>query len=291
MTSGPRRYRTGLTESARWDAVDLRDGDIVISTPSKCGTTWMQMLCALLIFQDAELPAPLTSLSPWVDMRLRPMAEVQAQLDGQAHRRFLKTHTPLDGLPSHPGVTYVVVGRDLRDVAVSMAHHRANLNAEVVRGANRTMEGWPEVADRVRGWLDDDRPPEVNLSSLTGTAWHLAGAWDRRADPAVVLAHYSDLSADLEGEMRRLAARLEIEVPTDRWPSLVAAATFGQMRARADVLVPDERIGLLVDSEAFFRSGRSGEWRSHLTGADLARYEDRVRRLLPPDLIAWLERS
>ena len=28
------------------------DGDIIVSTSPKCGTTWAQMLCALLIFQD-----------------------------------------------------------------------------------------------------------------------------------------------------------------------------------------------------------------------------------------------
>ena len=32
-------------------------------------------------------------------MILRPIEDVRADLDGQQHRRFLKTHTPLDGLP------------------------------------------------------------------------------------------------------------------------------------------------------------------------------------------------
>jgi aryl sulfotransferase len=285
-----RRYRTGLTDSARWEAVVLRDDDIVISTPSKCGTTWMQMICALLVFQDPALPAPLTTISPWVDMRLRPLPELVASIEGQQHRRLLKTHTPLDGLPYRPGVTYVVVGRDLRDVAVSMAHHRANLNGEVIAGANRTMAGWPDLEDRLRGWLDDERPAEVNLSSLTGTACHLLGAWERRSDASVVLTHYADLLADLDGEMQRLADALHIEVPAARWPSLVAAATFERMRAHADDLVPDERMGLLLDNGSFFRAGQTGTWRAHLSADDLARYESRIRALLPDDLIAWVER-
>jgi hypothetical protein len=90
------------------------------------------MICALLIFQSVELPAALTTLSPWMDMRLRPLDEVLRRLEAQKHRRFIKTHTPLDGLPQIAGVHYVTVGRDPRDVAVSMDHHRANLNGDVI---------------------------------------------------------------------------------------------------------------------------------------------------------------
>jgi len=284
------RYRTGLTDSTRWEVVKLRADDIVISTPSKCGTTWMQMICALLVFGDPALPAPLTALSPWVDLSLRPEAEQVELLERQEHRRFLKTHTPLDGLPWRDGVSYVVVARDPRDVAVSMAHHRANLNAQVVPGAERTMAGWPEVVDRIRGWIEDDRPPHLNLSSLTGTAWHLRGAWERRSDPGVLLIHHADLVADLEGEMRRLATALGTPVAEAVWPELVVAATFSSMRARSAALAPNEGLGLLKDDAAFFRSGEPGQWRHAFTPAVLTTYDARIRTLLPADLITWLHR-
>ena len=117
---GRRRYSSWLYDSSRWDDFEVRPGDIIVCTPPKCGTTWAQMICALLVLQDPRLPAPLSSLSPWLDMADRPRAEVFARLEGQAHRRFYKTHTPLDGLPADPRATYVCVGRDPRDVAVSM---------------------------------------------------------------------------------------------------------------------------------------------------------------------------
>ena len=44
------RYRSDEEDSARWTGFPFRDGDIVISTRSKSGTTWMQMICALLVF-------------------------------------------------------------------------------------------------------------------------------------------------------------------------------------------------------------------------------------------------
>ena len=51
MPDAPVRYRSDDEDSGRWSGFPFRDGDIVISTRSKSGTTWMQMICALLIFQ------------------------------------------------------------------------------------------------------------------------------------------------------------------------------------------------------------------------------------------------
>jgi len=65
---------------------------------------------------------------------------VYAQLADQDHRRFIKTHTPLDGLPVDPRVTYIVPGRHPLDMAVSLYHQGGNLNRERMReltGLNR----------------------------------------------------------------------------------------------------------------------------------------------------------
>lgn len=83
------------------------------------------MLCALLVFDAVKLPAPLSELSPWLDMRTRPIEDVRRALEDQEHRRFIKTHTPLDGIPFDDRPTYVCVGRDPRDAALSMNHHLA----------------------------------------------------------------------------------------------------------------------------------------------------------------------
>ena len=59
VSERPVRYRSVDEDSGRWTDFPFRDGDIVISTRSKSGTTWVQMICALLIFQTTELPAEL----------------------------------------------------------------------------------------------------------------------------------------------------------------------------------------------------------------------------------------
>src|SRR5438270_10839918 len=130
-----RRYEATVYDSSRWDGFELRSGDIIISTPPKCGTTWTQMICALLVLQEPELPLPLDTLSPWIDMVNRARREVFADLADQTHRRFIKTHTPLDGIPNDPTVTYICVGRDPRDVALSMDHHIDNTDVGAFREA------------------------------------------------------------------------------------------------------------------------------------------------------------
>jgi hypothetical protein len=304
-----RRYRNLLIDSARWEGFELRDDDIVLSTPAKCGTTWLQMILALLILQDPALPAPLTHLSPWIDVQTEPLADVRAALAAQTHRRFIKSHTPLDGLPRRDGVTYITVGRDPRDVALSWDHHVDNMNLERIFtarvdavGADDLEEvlgrGGPpprldDVRDRFWAWVDDDQPVDENLMSLRGTLHHLATFWDRRDDPNVVVLHYADLQADLDGSMRSLAARLAIDVDETRWDSLVDAATFDHMRVRADELAPQVKIdGFWHDTSAFFHKGASGQWRELLADDDdLARYEARVTALAPADLVEWVHRG
>jgi len=300
VNAAPAVYRSGLTDSSRWQRFPLRRDDIVISTPSKCGTTWMQMICALLVFQTADLPAPLTSVSPWLDMRLRPLEDVTRALGAQRHRRFIKTHTPLDGLPQRPGVSYVVVGRDPRDAAVSMDHHQSNLDDQVI---NRLLaSGEDEAADpsatlerpasrreRVLRWIHDQRPATETFNSLRSMVHHLGQAWDRRNEPAVILMHHADLSRDLAGQMQRLADRLGVEVPQTRWPALIEAATFASMRARAHHVVPDERLGLFASDSAFFRSGQAGQWREILGDDDLAAYHTLIRSLASPEFVDWAE--
>ena len=75
-------------------------------------------------------------------------------------------------------------------------------------------------------------------------------------------------------------------MPAPAWPGLVQAATFEQMRAGAERLVPSG--GVLKSSAAFFRRGSSGAGRELLTDDEFAHYLARAAQLAPPDLLAWL---
>ena len=150
VTSPEQRYAERDADNARWEGFEFRPGDIIISAPSKSGTTWTQLLVALLVFDGPEFPAPLSKLSPWMDQMIRSKEEAHAMFGAQTHRRFIKTHTPLDGVPRGEDLTYVCVGRDPRDAAVSMIHHGANMRRERFRElvAPQHDEPLPEPVER-----------------------------------------------------------------------------------------------------------------------------------------------
>jgi hypothetical protein len=288
-------YRSHDDDNARWSGFPFRGGDIVVSTRSKCGTTWMQMICLLLVHQRPDLPAPLSELSPWLDWTGAPIEDVVRRLATQDDRRVIKTHTPLDGLPLDPRATFVVVARDPLDMAVSLYHHADNLDRDRIEQltGNPTPPGLrkrPPLHDWLLAWTEWNGKLVERLDSLPGVIHHVADAWSRRETPNVVLTHYDDLSNDLDGEMRRLADRLGIAVDEERWPSLVAAAGFDEMRAKAPLLAPPPP-GVLKDDARFFRQGRSGEGRTILSHADLEAYLARTSELAPPDVLGWLLRG
>ncbi|MGH3934236.1 MAG: sulfotransferase domain-containing protein [Pseudonocardiaceae bacterium] len=300
------RYRSIVADSARWEGFPFRDGDIVISTPLKCGTTWTQMICALLIFQTPNFDRPLTKISPWLDMLTADRGEVVAALAAQSHRRFIKTHTPLDGLPLDDRVIYICVGRDPRDAGFSWSNHQVNLNMDTFFTARREAVGDadldellpdgpqappPTEIERFWRWVDSTTPASESPTSLVALLHHVRTFWPATIGAAnLVLLHYDDLQADLEGQMRQLAQRLGIKVPEHRWPELVPAARFGEMRRRADDLVPNQGDALWHDNASFFHRGTSGQWRTRLDEEDLRRYHRRVAELGDPEVAGWLHR-
>jgi hypothetical protein len=88
--------------------------------------------------------------------------------------------------------------------------------------------------------------------------------------------------------MGLVARRLGIEVPERRWAELVKAATLDGMRRRADLTVPGASPRQWRDPDRFFHKGTSGQWRDLLDESDLARYRERVRSLVPDDLVSWV---
>ena len=294
-------YRTMMVDSERWERFEHRPGDIVISTPPKSGTTWTQMLCALLIFDGPTFPAKLDAMSPWLDMRIRSEDEVFAIYDGQTHRRFIKTHTPLDGLPLRDDVNYVVVGRDPRDVLVSWEHHLENLDGAIIFGHRTDAVGTadldefdppappePDPAVRFRNFVDGEWSPK-EMVTLANVLHHLDTGWEHRDDANVGLFHFLDYQRDLVGELARLAELCSIDLDRERLAELAPEAGIGRMRDRADEVAPDiSKSEHWKDPADFFRLGTSGEWVERTTAEDRAHYDERVAALVPAELARWI---
>lgn len=295
-----RRYRSVVADSLRWDGFEFRDGDIVISTPPKCGTTWTQMLVALLVFGSPDFPRPLSEISLWLDMQLASKDDVFARLETQTHRRFIKSHTALDGLPYDERVTYICVGRDPRDVAVSCRHHMSNMDLEQFLKLRERAVGLEDLAelvpqqkepmDPIVEFLETDfESDSLSIMSLSYVLHHLHSFWDRRDAANVSLFHYSDLQADLPGQLKRLADVLGVELDEAKAGELAAAASFSAMRDNAEMVAPNSDAQIWRSTSDFFHSGSNGQWQEAFDEGMLRRYDERASALASPDLRSWAE--
>jgi aryl sulfotransferase len=293
-----RHYQGVVDDSGRWAGFHHRPGDILVCTAAKCGTTWTQMICALLVHQTPRLPQPLTRLSRWVERLAQPIEDVEAELAAQTHRRVLKTHTPLDGLPYFDDAAYVVCGRDPRDAFLSGIDHRNNISPATLAEVTKRL-GLPEGAPLpfptevnaqfamfmtvgAQPWMEDGFP-------LGSPGYYARSFWEHRRLPNIHFVHYADLRRDLDGEMRRLSAFLGILVDERVWPSLVEAATFEAMKQGADQAAPGAHLGEWSSNTDFFRRGRMAEWPAVLSPENQALYETLSAERLAPELKRWLE--
>lgn len=293
----PKIYKTWTLDSTRWDYYQPRDGDIVIATYPKCGTTWMQQIVSLLIFQSPE-PRPVLQISPWIDCRFRDSVEVmQEMIEGQRHRRFLKSHLSFDSLPHYDQVRYIHVARDGRDACMSQFNHwsgftpfgfqRLDLAAEEMGGP--APQALQDPRTFWREWLtkgvvpgETDGYPGLSYFDLEATYWRARSASN------LLLVHFNDLKEDLEGEMQRIAEFLGLEPPREVWPSLVEAASFETMKRNGKALLPDFENIFDGGSDRFLFKGTNGRWHDVMTADDLALY-DQVAKRLTPGLARWLQ--
>jgi hypothetical protein len=302
MTALPecsRVYVTPVCDSSRWTHFKPREGDIIVCTPPKCGTTWTQMICALLVHGEGGLPKPLTQLSRWLDRHTIPIEEQIAELESQAHRRIIKTHTPLDGLPYFPEVRYIFCGRDPRDAFLSFIDHLHNVSPHAMTDINRRM-GLPEDQQMAvdanelfplwattgnQPWAYDGAPFGLPMLYMVESYWRF------RHLPNLLFLHYADLTRDLDGEMRRVAAFLDIAVDEAEWPALVAAASFAGMKDKAQETAPDADLGEWSNSGDFFRAARMEAWRDGLSAENQALYETVNAERVDPEMKAWAEQG
>lgn len=286
--SSLRPYRHAVFDNRRWAEFTARPGDIFVCTPPKCGTTWTQTIVASLLWPDGKAPGPVMALSPWIEFEVFPMEVVRETIEAQTHRRFMKSHTPADGIPFFDDAKYIVVGRDGRDAFMSMCNHldkfkddvRGQLNLRASADGVPPMPGWEgDYHGYFRTWMDEA------FHSV-----HIASFWERRYDPRILFVHFNDLKADLVGEMRRIATFLDVAVPEALWPAVVQRCTFDAMRERA-AEIGEFEIAFEGGAKSFLFKGTNGRWRDVLTADEVAAYAKRVAELLPPDAVAWLERG
>jgi aryl sulfotransferase len=277
--------QNAVMDSTRWDRFTHRPGDIFVCTPPKCGTTWTQAIVASLLWPAGDVPGPVMELAPWWDANFYDVETLVERLEAQPFRRSLKTHLPPEAIPWFDTGSYIAVFRDGRDAFMSYVNHTASFRPDVRDRLNgRAIErGWPTMP----AYDGDPHRLYESWIALPLPLLMLRSWWERRRRENVLIVHFNDLKSDLDGEMRRIAAFLDLAIDERRWPSQVERCTFEAMKRRGDEIGPFER-NFVGGAQSFLHRGTNGRWRDVLTRDELARYDAAVGELLSPEMAAWL---
>ena len=276
-------------DSTIWNDFPFRDDDIIIATYAKSGTTWLQQIVAQLIF-EGETEQNVAEMSPWVDLVLPPPEVKLLEIEAQSHRRFLKTHLPVDALVFSPKAKYLFIARDGRDIVWSFYNHHVNMTEMMIDGMNDAsrpdVEKFKEVSLEVdeyfRRWLDQNGHPLWQF-------WHgISSWWKIRHLPNVKILHFAALKNDMPGQIREIAKFLDIEIDESNWDAILEHCSFDYMRENAEKSVPLGGAPWKGGARTFIHKGTNGRWRDVLTAEDNRKYEELSLNNLGPECAEWL---
>jgi aryl sulfotransferase len=276
-------------DSTFWDGFKFRDDDIIISTYAKSGTTWMQQIIAQMLF-NGETDIDTQAMSPWIDFRVPPKEIKLAAVEAQTHRRFVKTHLPVEALVYSPKAKYIYIGRDGRDVLWSLYNHHLNGNEAMYDALNKSpgLVGPPlepppdDIREYWHTWLAKDGFPYWSF-------WENVRSWWAIRDlPNLLFVHFDKLKRDMPGEMRRIAAFLDIAIDESKWDTIVEHCTFDWMRNNGEKIVPLGGVVWKGGVKTFINKGTNGRWKETLTPSESAEYEAKALAELGPECAHWV---
>ena len=276
-------------DSTIWNDYKFRDDDIIISTYAKTGTTWVQQIVSQLIF-DGKEGLPVADMSPWLDLRVPPKDVKLAEVEAQTHRRFIKTHLPVEALVFSPKVKYLYIARDGRDVVWSLYNHHSTANDLWYEALNETpgLVGPPmtkpvdSIVQYYHEWLDNDGYPFWSF-------WeNVRSWWEVRHLPNVMLVHFSNLKKDMPKEILRIAGFLDIDINEEKWHEILQHCSFDYMKANATPSVPLGGAFWDGGAEQFIYKGVNGRWRELLNSTEIKKYDSLAVKELGKECAAWL---
>ena len=246
------------------------------------------MVAQMLLGPDPDLAV--AEMSPWIDLRVPPKSVKLQSVEAQTHRRFLKTHLPVDALVFSPKAKYLYVGRDGRDVVWSLHNHHSMANELWYEALNETPgRVGPPIARPTKDirqywleWLTRDGYPFWPFWENVRSWWAIRGL------PNVLFVHFNDLKRDMPGQMRRIAAFLSLEIEDSKWPLILEYCSFEWMKRNATRFTALDGAIFEGGAKSFIHKGSNGRWSDTLTLSDSARYEAMAVRELGPECARWL---
>lgn len=229
----------------------------------KSGTTWLEkMLSTYPGFHDLLIP---DVASHELSSGGSDDYELPADMFSRFENMLVVTKMHIHGSPHNvgtlrdAGVRYVVLYRDLRDVAVSHVFYV------------RQVPWHPEHRLYVERSLEDGLNLFAERTLSRFAKW--VRSWHENADPkACLILKYEDMLSDPVTALGPVARHFQLDDSEAMLSSIADAHSFQRLsggRAQGE-----------ADSASFFRKGVAGDWRSHFTRSHRDAYKERIGSFL-----------
>lgn len=105
----------------------------------------------------------------------------------------------------------------------------------------------------------------------------------------MLFVHFNRMKKDLQGEMLRIAAHLEVDVDRSLLPTMVKACTFEEMHKNAASVAPLNGALWTGGGESFVFKGTNSRWVGVLSDEQVERYLAKAQKDVPEACARWLE--
>ncbi|XP_062055214.1 sulfotransferase 1 family member D1 [Lepus europaeus] len=256
----------GIAEEwAQVESFEARPDDLLISTYPKSGTTWISEILDL-IYNNGDVEKckkdAIYKRVPFMEFIIPGISNGVEQLNKMQSPRLVKTHLPVDLLPSSfwkNDCKMVYMARNAKDVAVSYYYFYQMAKMHPDPGT------WEEFLEKFMA------------GKVCFGSWydHVKGWWEKRKDYRILYLFYEDMKEDPKLGMQKLLQFLEKDMPEQTVDKIIYHSSFNVMKQNPTANYTTMGKELMDHSVSpFMRKGISGDWKNQFTVAQYERFED-----------------
>jgi hypothetical protein len=256
-----------------------RPTDVLITTPPKAGTTWMQQILHQLRTAGDNSFSSIDDVVPWLEIKRKDKSwqQVLQYYETLAEPRIFKTHCTAEQTPGIGTASIILSSRDPRDCCVSFYHHIMNMTDEALLKAEMLR---PESFEQyVEQWLEY-------------ASWYrnVKSWWPFYGQPKVLWLRYQDMKSNLSITVESIANFLQWELAEEQKNIVLDYSSFEWMQAHDEKFSSQGNNGKPVFKPGkFVREGKVGGYSDIMTADQEQRILNKAHELLEPDCLYFLE--
>ena len=257
-----------------------RPTDVLITTPPKAGTTWMQQILHQLRSGGDATFTSIDDVVPWLEIQRegKSWQDILQQFETITEPRIFKTHCTAEQTPGIGTANIVLTSRDPRDCCVSFYHHLMNMTDEA--RSNKQIPCPTSFDEHVEQWLEF-------------AAWYnnVKSWWPYFDNSKVVWLRYQDMKHDIVSSIDKIIAFLQWSVTAEQKEKVLEYSSFDWMKAHDDKFSGQGNSNntQMFKPGKFIRQGKVGKYHELMSAKQESRILEKAKTMLEPDCLKFLE--